>query len=397
MADVVRLGIVGTGKRGKAVGAEFKALPGCRITALMDRYPACVQSAAEALKLPDAMQFTDYGRFLREAPVDAVLLACSPMEQADMACDAMQRGLHVCTEVPMAFSLAELNKLIAAVERSGCKYQLMEQMRYAGFLDTWKGMVQRGELGHICQAQGEYIHFRRNWGYFTDLDTGEILHDLEPPAGRRVEKTWRYHILGEPILYLPHTLSPMLKVLDDRVTRVSCMGTRKRSYTYPDANLEWHDVQYALMHTAKDTVLLAGAGFSLIHVARGACGGAHWFEFRGSRGSVESPRHVGAGFHVYRGDPEQYKEKGAHYDIVELSEVPLIASEEQKRSGHGGKDFRPPMTFIDAIQRDTQPPVDVYVSAQFTAPAIMAAQSARQGGVMLEVPDYSRPQSGQSA
>lgn len=391
MASKVRLGIVGTGKRGCSVGNLFGQLPDCEITALMDRYPACLDRAAAALKLPDAQRFTDYDTFLREAPVDAVLLACSPMEQVDMACDAMARGLHVCTEVPMAFSLEEIDKLIKAVEKSGCKYQLMEQLRYAGFIDVWRDMVQRGELGHICQAQGEYVHFRRNWGYYTDLDTGEILHDLEPPVGRRVEKTWRYKILGEPILYLPHTLSPMLKVLDDRVTRVSCMGTNKPSYTYPDSDLQWHDIQYALMHTAKDTVLMAGVAFSMIHVARGTLGGSHWYEFRGSRGSVESPRHDGSPFHVYRGDPETYTEQAAAYETMDLDVAPLSADDAQKESGHGGVDYLPPHTFIDAILNDTQTPVDVYVAAQFTAPAIVAAESARQGGVLLDVPDYRKP------
>ena len=48
------------------------------------------------------------------------------------------------------------------------------------------------------------------------------------------------------------------------------------------------------------------------------------------------------------------------------------------------------MHFIDAIINDKTPAVDVYTAVETAAPAIMAAESARKGGALLEVPDFRK-------
>ena len=39
-------------------------------------------------------------------------------------------------------------------------------------------------------------------------------------------------------------------------------------------------------------------------------------------------------------------------------------------------------------QNDKTPPMDVYKAVECAAPAILAAQSARQGGILIPVPDF---------
>jgi len=376
----IRLGLVGCGNRGVGVTDLFKSDPRCEVTALMDRFPACVDVAAEHLKLPDAARYIDFDRMLREARVDALFFACDPTVQVELACRAMEAGKHVCTEVPAAFTLDECWSLVRTVEKTGMKYQLMEQTRYWGFVEAWRQMRERGELGHVCAAQGEYIHYERNWGFWTDTETGEIYKEFDPPPGRKVAPTWRAQVLADPIYYLPHTLSPLLSILDDRVLRVSCMSTRKGSYTHEGEQPPWSDLQYALMHTQKDTLLLVGAGFSMPHVTRGATS-CHWYEVRGTKGSVTSPRYAEDRFRVWRQGMETY-------EAMDVSTFPLQATAEETKTGHGGADFKPVVTFLDAILENKTPPLDVVRTAELTAPAIVAAESARRGGVLLEVPSF---------
>ena len=376
----VRIGLVGCGGRGISVTTLFRIHPQCEVTACCDIYEACATRAAERFQIPARFVYTNYEKMLREAPVDAVFLAPDPMVQVAMACQAMQAGKHVCTEVPAAFTLEECWKLIETVECTGMKYQLMEQTRYWGFVQTWKQMVDRGELGHVCLAQGEYVHYEEHWGCWTDTETGDILPSNERPRDRDVLPHWRYLLLSDPIYYLPHTLSPLLSILGDRVLSVACMGTRKQSYT--QQGLPWCDIQYALMHTEKDTILLAGAGFSLPHVPRGATY-CHWYELRGTDGSVCSPRCYSEPFRVWR--------RGmSDFEAMSLSTIPLGADQEQAQTGHGGADYCPVDTFIKSIIEDTTPPLDVYLTAELTAPAIVAAESARSGGALLKVPDFRR-------
>ncbi|MEW6753932.1 MAG: Gfo/Idh/MocA family oxidoreductase [Candidatus Latescibacterota bacterium] len=383
MARTLRLGIAGCGRRGTYVGSLFRDHPGCRIAALMDPFPGVLQRAAASLGLPELPVFTDYDAFLRDAPVDAVLLTGDPTVQVGMACRAMESGRHACTEVPAAFSLEECWQLVETVAKTGCKYQLMEQVRYWGFVEVWTQMQRQGEFGHICFAQGEYIHFEREWNYWVDRETGEFVRQVTPPPGRNLEPSWRSRVFADPIYYLPHTVSPLLKVLDDRVVRVSCMGTRVGSYTYPGEEAPFRDIEYALMHTARDTVMAVGAGFTLPYPRRGVTGN-HFYEVRGTRASVESPRAPGEPFRLWR----QGMDVGEGQD---LSLAPPDADAQQARSGHGGADFKPVDTLVRAILEDTVPPVDAVLAAQITAPAVLAAESARQGGVLLEVPDFRKP------
>ena len=44
--------------------------------------------------------------------------------------------------------------------------------------------------------------------------------------------------------------------------------------------------------------------------------------------------------------------------------------------------------FMDAILNDKTPPMDVYRAVESAAPAILAKESANQGGIMLNVPDF---------
>lgn len=381
----VKLALVGCGGRGISVSRLFASHPKCELTILMDKFAGRAEDAKTKLSLPGAVIYTDYEKMLKEADIDAVFIASDPLEQVDMACIAMEKGKHVCTEVPAAFSIDECWKLVNTVEKTGCKYQLMEQTRYWGFVDECRKMNEEGQFGHICMAQGEYIHYigsEQSLGYWTDLETGEVLNVVERPPNRNVERHWRYKVLADPIYYLPHTLSPILKVLDDKVVKVSCMGTRKESYTSLKSKIPWRDVEYALMHTAKDTVILAGAGFSLPHVKRGPLS-CHWYEFRGPKASVSTPRYPEDSFRLW-------KDGGTTYESVPWSSIPLDADKQKAVSGHGGADFKPVDTFIEAIVNDTTPPMDVYLSVETAAPAIIAAESARQGGVLLDVPDFRK-------
>jgi len=381
MAGKIRLGVAGCGPRGAYIGGLFKDHPECELTAVMDKFLPPAQKAAEAFHLPEARVFTDFDKMLRDAPMDAIYLACDPMVQVDMACRAMAAGKHVCTDVPAAFSIDECWDLVRTVEKTGRKYMLMEQVRYSGFVETWKRMRERGEFGHVCFAQGEYIHYLDNCNFWIDPATGENICKPARPTDRTVIPSWRLKAFAHPIYYLPHTLSPLLYILGDRVERVSCMGTQQISYAFPGIKLPARDIEYALMHTAGDTVLAAGAGFTFPYPHRHAETGHHWYELRGTRASVESPRRPDDRFWRWR-------ESASAHEAMDLHSSPQDATAEQLKTGHGGRDFKPVDLFVTCVLNDTLPAMDVYLAVETAAPAILAAESARRDGVMLTVPDF---------
>ena len=182
----------------------------------------------------------------------------------------------------------------------------------------------------------------------------------------------------DPIWYLPHELSPLLSITGGRIEKVSCLGTRQGSYCHE--GFATRDLECALMYNSNDTIFSLRAGFTAPY-GRKAHTSSHWYQLKGSEGSVESARSTEDAGKMYT------REEGWS-NHPEWGCADPEASDLFKNAGHGGADFYPMYYFMDAILNDKTPPMDVYKAVETAAPAIMAYESARQNGALLEVPDF---------
>jgi len=379
----VRMGIVGLGRRGPHIMNLCASHPGCEIVGLCDRFIKNAELAAAKLGNPDVKCYSSYEEMLKSMPMDAIFFETPPDIQVEMACIAMEKGLHISTDVPAATSIQQCWDLVKTVEKTGVKYQLAEQTRYWDFIQKWKEMNLKGEFGHIIFAEGEYLHYEEDWDLWVDSMSGEVIRGCStPPAGRQVEVSWRKKLFAHPIYYLPHTLSPLLSILEDRVTKVSCMGTRPRSYSIE--NLDSRDMEVALMHTVKDTVLKVSAGFTSPHGHRREtlC---HWYQVMGTKATVEWAR-------TENELPKMWTVEKMEWESKDWTTASEDTDEKIKQSGHSGVDWWPIDTFIRAIIDDTPVPMDVYKAVETAAPAILAAESSENGGVLMDVPDFRAKQ-----
>jgi hypothetical protein len=67
-------------------------------------------------------------------------------------------------------------------------------------------------------------------------------------------------------------------------------------------------------------------------------------------------------------------------------EIPVELSDTDDIYGHGGVDGKMIRDFIKCIIDDTDPPIDVDMGIRISLPGIIAAESARRGGELLEIP-----------
>src|SRR5690606_10567586 len=131
----------------------------------------------------------------------------------------------------------------------GRLFLLLEQTRFSGIARTWRDIVARGVIGRPVFAEGEYFGQKTDPWFVND----QGLHYTPGQAAVAPDAklAWRGEVF--PIIYLPHELSPLLYIMNDRVTRVTGMSTGRPSHRYP--NLPQPDVQAALMHTHNDAIL----------------------------------------------------------------------------------------------------------------------------------------------
>ncbi|MHB9131005.1 MAG: Gfo/Idh/MocA family protein [Armatimonadota bacterium] len=375
--DEIRIGIVGLGGRARwAWIPQLLQIPGFRITAVCDWIEPLHEQALSLIPYRQEVKtFTHYEDLLACDDINAVALCVRRLDQGAMAAQALEAGKHVHAEVPAAHSIEDCWRIVLAAERSGKLYHLGEQVRYAGFVEAWTKLVREGRLGRIVYVEGQYIGYYGSSLFFQDYATGRFYAADELADHPEAQPTQLHRM--PPIHYLPHELSPLLKVLDDRVIQVVAMGTEGPSWNHPE--ISQPDLQVALMKTEKGSILRMACGFTcpVPHSQH------HWYHIHGTRGRVEMERSGLEKPKLWLAD-EQMHEPAA----VDWRWMRTDAPEEAIRSGHHGTDYFAHVSFRDALLQGKAPELDVYRAMETAAPAILAADSIDQGSMPLLVPDF---------
>ncbi len=390
----LRLAMIGCGRRAPAFVRTARAIPRARLVALCDKVaPRVGVLKAEAADAA-IREYTDHRRMLADGGFDAVLVVTEPEYQAGLSVEVMEAGFPAFSEVPLGLTLQDCWRVVLASERTGRLYYLGEQVRHSYVMCRWRQMVQEGALGSILFAEGHYIHPMAADRYWRHSETGELLTWEQAARTDKRVKT-RMWTIPHPILYGPHEMSPLLKVLDDRVVKVACFSTgspskRLREAPFP-GQFEEHpmpDMEVALMHTAKAAILRFAGSFS------SPISETHWYHLFGTKGEVETRRGSDeTGFSYVFDRPVLNNHEYRVPRVRETWQRPADPAQDPlakaaAATGHGGMDFGPLYDFVRCLLDGASPDIDVYQAADTAAPCILAAQSAEQGGATLDVPDF---------
>jgi hypothetical protein len=60
-------------------------------------------------------------------------------------------------------------------------------------------------------------------------------------------------------------------------------------------------------------------------------------------------------------------------------------------NGHLGSHQFLVCDFLEAVEADKLPPVNVWLAARLNAPGIVAHESSKRGGELLKIPDFGKP------
>ena len=154
----VNLGWVGFGNRGgRHVKTMMKvAKDDAHIKAVCDAFaPRLAKAkddvATEQQSSPDA--YDDYYKMLEDKSVDAVVIMTPEHLHRDMAIAALEAGKHVYCEKPLTHTIEEGYDILAAVKRSGKKFQVGTQRRSSRLYQKAKEIYESGVLGEVNYAR----------------------------------------------------------------------------------------------------------------------------------------------------------------------------------------------------------------------------------------------------
>jgi len=138
------VGILGAGYFGAFHARAIATLPDLRLVAVCaeDLAPAEAFAAEHGGK-----PYGDWRAMLDDASVDVVAITAPHHLHCELAVAALQAGKHVFLEKPMARSVAECNRIIAAAEAGRRKLMIGQIMHFVWPCLVAREILDRGELG----------------------------------------------------------------------------------------------------------------------------------------------------------------------------------------------------------------------------------------------------------
>ncbi|MGH4037599.1 MAG: Gfo/Idh/MocA family protein [Sphaerochaeta sp.] len=134
----------------------------CNIVALCDLYTEkCEKLASDYDIDTNSITITDdYKTLLDRDDIDVVSLCVPPSLHCQIACDFLLNGKNVLGEKPMAASLEEADKMIAAQKKSGKLLGIISQNRFRESAWKVKKMLDSGIFGKVYMTRVNSMWFR---------------------------------------------------------------------------------------------------------------------------------------------------------------------------------------------------------------------------------------------
>jgi len=124
---MMRIGIYGAGQMGAAHVRHFAAVPDTTVVGVADADEQRAKAAAAPI---GATPCPDLNALLTMHP-DAVVIVVPNVHHAQAAVTALERGVHVFCEKPMATTVGDARRVLQTVERTGRMYQMGFNRRFA--------------------------------------------------------------------------------------------------------------------------------------------------------------------------------------------------------------------------------------------------------------------------
>ena len=353
------VGVLGLGQ-GRSHLQAFQAITGSRVVAVCDQDAGLAQRVAQQYNITKIC--ATYDQMLDDKTIDIIVVATPDHLHGQHAIQGLEAGKHVLSEIPMATTMAEVERIVAITDRTGLKYHMGNQVRYAFCLQDVQKLIAGGDFGDLFYGEGEY------------------LHDMEDIAGPRGPDHWRIH--GEiPQTTLlgggPHAIDTLRWLMGVRFVEAQAFHAEQRT--------RWHT-----LHTTVALFKTDNGGVAKITVSYGMMRPyCLYYSVYGSEGSFERTRDQGGAVQ----DTTNYLYLSKLSATRRLIPVPLPNWNNPKVArqfslGHGTMEIEQAQDFLRAIQEDSEPAIGAREAARSIAPAIAALQSAAQGGGVVSVPSF---------
>jgi predicted dehydrogenase len=183
VAGPKRVVLIGFGLSGTAFHAPFiTTTPGLELAAIVTRNPARQADARE--RYPGVRVLVSGDDVWRaRGDYDAVVIATANVAHVPLAGAAIDAGLAVVVDKPLAASAAEGRALVQRARDAGVPLTVYQNRRWDGDFQTLRALVAEGALGDVVRFESRFerwrLQARADWrGSGAPEEAGGLLFDL---------------------------------------------------------------------------------------------------------------------------------------------------------------------------------------------------------------------------
>lgn len=403
MKDVIKVGIVGLGRRGSLMlEHNLSKMSDVETVMICDLIEERMERGKELLAKENRTEpicTKDYHDILNNKEIDAVFFFNGWDGRTQMAMESMRAGKYTGVEVGCPETLEECLDVVRTYEETGVPIMMLENGCYDKKELTFLNMIRQGVFGDIIHCTGGYGHHLVAEDLFREM--------VEDKSVERITHYRLQHYIDENCHNYPtHDLGPISKALrlnrGNRMVRLNSVATKSaaiKQYAkdtfgednyYANIDYKQGDIVYTFITCENGETIqltldttLPRPFYSMHYTIRGTKG---VFHEDGKavliNGEVKYP---------VRDNMDEYLAKYEHPLQREVRETESDKTKFERVFGAhpNGIDWLTCRAFIESVKLGVNTPIDAYDTASWMAIGPLSRMSIEQNGAPVEVPDFT--------
>jgi predicted dehydrogenase len=159
MREKLKIIQVGAGAWGSSWHQIVSDSPDWISAAIVDVDEGMRRRLQQQYNIPDSQLFLTLSAALQTVAADAVLVVVPPEYHAEVSIEAFEHKLHCLVEKPLAGSMWDAQRIVAASEQAGCKLMVSQNYRFRRAPQTVRRLVKQGCIGPVGSV---FINFQKS-------------------------------------------------------------------------------------------------------------------------------------------------------------------------------------------------------------------------------------------
>ena len=388
MARLIKVGLIGAGKRGTKLLSYLLATEGVEITAICDEVRSAAEEAAGICTVSGRKMPSVYGGekdsvsgLLDNEHPDAVIITTYWDSHASIALHAMRNGIYPGIDVPAALTVEDLWQLVETSEETGIPCMMLENWSFRKDNLAVLNMIRKGMFGSIVHCQCAHSHNCIDHWFF-DRTTGEPQWQAE------------YLMKYNRSQYPTHAVGPVISWMDinrgDIFNEIYTVTSapigineyfiKKFGEDHPNAKAKYRqgDIVTSLLTTRMGKTLVINNDLQLPRPY------ANRWMLQGTRGVYDEEKNA-----IYLADHSPDYQKWEQWQTYEEKYNHRWWQTEFPSPDIRGADFIMLNQFIDAVRINGPVPLDIYDSAVMSAIVELSGISAEKK-MPVPFPDFTK-------